>query len=75
MTIFDTIKYPLGAVPTYEQVMDLPEAIFEHWYTAYYTRPNRKRSWDVSTQQLHRLLLEYNTQDCEITNKKYNDNP
>jgi len=37
MTIFDSLKYPLGHPPTNEEVSAIPDNIFSKWFNIFYS--------------------------------------
>ena len=76
MTIFDSIRYPISdyMVPSYKQEY-IPKDIFDYWYDNYYLKSGfRQSDFDNDRQALRRLILEYDTDSCEIAKSKQNDN-
>jgi len=75
VTIFDSIKYPIAADPKSIScpvlAKMLPEEIYQYWYGEYFLTTSL---WEANIKDLKRLIAEYNTDKCEITKSKQNDN-
>jgi len=60
MTIFDSIKYPIGDNDgLYEIKMKVPSEIWDYWY---YNYPLN----NTGRQHLRRIISKYDTDECEI---------
>lgn len=65
MTIFDTLKYPIRKVPGGLNISSLPSNIVTYWQEQYNWQNIASKD---CINHLKRLLLEYDTDKCEITN-------
>jgi hypothetical protein len=57
MTIFDSIKYPIGAPPTNEELQDVPEVIYDEWIRI--TSVTNRYSLEQNFVILRKLIFEY----------------
>jgi hypothetical protein len=64
MTIFDSIKYPVSDnMMSLNEIPGLPDEIKDYWV---------KSSHRGGHAALRKLIAEYNTDECEITNPRPN---
>ena len=66
MTIFDTIRYPVIKT-SFGYSISPPEEINLYWQRKY---PGHFIAQEERMIVLKRLILEYNTDECEITNPR-----